>query len=230
MKTLKLFKQIILELAASWRKRLGARLPPLGSRVRVSVPLCGFRGGRNGVWVGFSRDFSRFPLPQISFHHFSTLISSISFHFISPCDGASGVVGRHPCYSWTYNIGASSHLIPRPDLELDTSWGYLFICGVHNTDHFTIKVFHLWCFVLIKFNLQTYNSFFLYANLYRRCSKWPPWAVMQASDRRITDSLTLSHVPGVCRICWHPCSIRWRRIFTLWIGVEYTMAFKWPHK
>ena len=24
----------------------------------------------------------------------------------------------------TYNIGASSHLIPRPDLVLDTSWGY----------------------------------------------------------------------------------------------------------
>ena len=107
--------------AASWRKRLAARLPSLGSRVRVSVPPCGFRGGRNGVWVGFSRGFSRFPLPQLSFHHFSIHISSISFHFISPCDGASGVVGRHPCHSLIYNIGASSHLIPRPDLVLDTS-------------------------------------------------------------------------------------------------------------
>ena len=95
--------------------------------IRVSVTPCGFRGGRNGVWVGFLRGFSRFPLPQISFHHFSTLISSISFHFISPCDGAPGVVGRHPCHSLTYNIGASSHLIPRPDLVLDTSWGYLLI-------------------------------------------------------------------------------------------------------
>ena len=113
--------------AASWRKRLGARLPPLGSRVCVSVSPCGFRGGWNGVWVGFSRGFSSFPLPQISFHHFSTLISSISFHFFHPCDGASAVVSRHPCYSRTYNIGASSHLIPRPDLMLDTSWGYLFI-------------------------------------------------------------------------------------------------------
>ena len=89
-------------------------------------PSCGFRGGRNGVWVGFSRGFSRFPLPPISFHHFSTLISSISFHFIRPCDGESGVVGRHPCYSRTYDVGASSHLIPRPDLVLDTSWGNLF--------------------------------------------------------------------------------------------------------
>ena len=107
--------------AASWRKRLDARLPLLGSRVRVLVPPRGFRGGRNGVWVGFSQGFSRFPLPQVSIHHFSTLISSISFHFIRPCDGASGVVGRHPCYSRIYNIGASSHLIPRPDLVLDTS-------------------------------------------------------------------------------------------------------------
>ena len=106
--------------------RLVARLPPLGSRVRVSVPPCGFRGGRNMVWVGFSRGFSRYSLPHISFHHFSTLISSISFHFTRPCDGASGVVGRHPCYSRIYNIGASPHLIPRPDLVLDTSWGYLF--------------------------------------------------------------------------------------------------------
>ena len=117
-------------MAASWRKRLGARLPPLGSRVRVSVTPCGFRDGRNGDWIGFSRGFSRFPLPQISFHHFSPLISSISFHFISPCDGASGVVGRHPCYSRTYNLGASSLLIPRPDLVLDTSSGYFIYYGI----------------------------------------------------------------------------------------------------
>ena len=125
--------------ATSWHKRLGARLPPLGSRVRVSVTPCGFRGGWNGVWVGFSRGFSRFPLPQISFHLFSTLIASISFHFIRPCDGASGVVGRHSCYPRTYNIGASSHLIPRPDLVLDTSWGYLFIWR-----QYTCRVSAMW--------------------------------------------------------------------------------------
>ena len=39
--------------------------------------LCGFRGGRNGVWVGFSRSVFRTSRPQISFHHFSTLISSV---------------------------------------------------------------------------------------------------------------------------------------------------------
>ena len=28
------------------------------------------------------------------------------------------------------------------------------ICGVHNTDHFSIQVGYLWCFVLMKYNLQ----------------------------------------------------------------------------
>ena len=35
------------------------------------------------------------------------------------------------------------------------------ICGVHNTDHFTIQVVHLWCFVLIKFNFLYFFNFFL---------------------------------------------------------------------
>ena len=34
-----------------WRKRLDACLPPLGSRLRVSVIPCGFHGGQSGVWV-----------------------------------------------------------------------------------------------------------------------------------------------------------------------------------
>ena len=94
--------------AAPWRKRLDAWLPPLGPRVRVSVTTCGFRGERNWVWVGFTRGFSRLL-------RFSTLISFISFHFISPCDSASGVVGRYPFKSLTFRLGASSHHIPRPD-------------------------------------------------------------------------------------------------------------------
>ena len=91
--------------AAPWCKQLDARLPPLGIRVHVSVTPCGFHDGRNGVWVGFSRGFSRFPLPQILFHHFSTLIS---FIFINLCDDASGMA--------CFNIGASSHFIPEPFL------------------------------------------------------------------------------------------------------------------
>ena len=95
--------------------------------VRRSPPTAGVPSSCLGpsMWVSwwtkrglgrFFKGFSRFPLPKISFHHFSTLISSISFHFIRPYDGATGMVGRHPCYSRTYNMGASSHLIPRPDL------------------------------------------------------------------------------------------------------------------
>ena len=109
--------------AASWRKRLAARLPPLGSRVRVSVPQCGFPGGRNEVWVDFLGVSPVFPYHKLHSTIFSTLISSISLHFIRPCDVVTGVVGRHPCYSRTFSIGASVHLIPRPDLVLDTSWG-----------------------------------------------------------------------------------------------------------
>ena len=72
-------------IAASLHKRLGACLPPLGSRVRVLVTPCGFRGGRNGVWVGFSRGFSRF-LPFSPTTNFippflhTHLIHFVSFH------------------------------------------------------------------------------------------------------------------------------------------------------
>ena len=66
---------------SSWRKRLDARLPPLGSRVRVSVPPCGFRGGRNGVWVGFSRVSPVFLYHK--FHSTTSPHSSHPFRFIS---------------------------------------------------------------------------------------------------------------------------------------------------
>ena len=71
---------LLLFRQAPWRKRLDARLPALRSRVRVSVTPCGFRGQRSWVWIAFPPGFSSFVLPQISFHHFSTLISFISFH------------------------------------------------------------------------------------------------------------------------------------------------------
>ena len=95
----------IIYMVAPWRKRLDARLITLGSRVRVSVTQYVFRGGRNGFWIDFSLNFSSFPLSQISFHH-----------FICPCDGASGIIGRHPCYSLTLNKGGfiSSHPLTRP--------------------------------------------------------------------------------------------------------------------
>ena len=64
--------KILLSKAAPCHKQLYARVPSLEFRVRVSNTPCGFRGGRNGVWVDLYQGFSCFSLPQISFHHFST--------------------------------------------------------------------------------------------------------------------------------------------------------------
>ena len=98
---------------------LNTCLPLLRSRICVSATPCGFCGGQNGVWVGFCLGLSVFPchkfLSTIS-PHTSHSFRFISFHFIRPCDGATGVVGRHPSYSLTYNIGdfIASHPSTRP--------------------------------------------------------------------------------------------------------------------
>ena len=71
-----------------------------------------FHGGRNGIWVGFLRISPVYPtknfIPPLLHTH---AIHFVSFHFFSPCNGATGVVGRHRCYSQIFNEGASSHLI-----------------------------------------------------------------------------------------------------------------------
>ena len=107
---------------ALWHKWLDTPFPPLGSWVRVSVTPCGFCDGWNRVWVGFSWGFSHFPLLQISFLHTHRIHF---FHFIHACYGVSGMVSQH-CYSLIFNVGASSHLIPRPGPLSDTSSGYYY--------------------------------------------------------------------------------------------------------
>ena len=119
------------------------RLPPLGFRIRVSVTPCGFRGGWNEVWVGFSRGFSRFPLPQISFHHISTLISFILFRLIS-----FHFIPYHPLLSWCVTCRRPAFLLftdiqqrgfiafhpstqPCVGHELSIFWGITNPC-VHN--------------------------------------------------------------------------------------------------
>ena len=80
-------------LAAPWLGQLDACLHPLVSRVRISVSPYGFRGGRNGVWEVFWCF-----LPFFSTTHFiPPFLHTHLIHFICPCDGASGVVGRHSC-------------------------------------------------------------------------------------------------------------------------------------
>ena len=71
------------KMAAPWRKQLDARLPQLVSRVRASIPPWWVSWWTKGTLGRFFSGFSRFLLPQISFNHFSTITSFISFHFIS---------------------------------------------------------------------------------------------------------------------------------------------------
>ena len=69
----------------------------------IFVTPCGFRGGRNRVWIGFSWGFSSFnPTNFIlsSLHNY--LIHFVSFHFIRTFDGASGIVDQHPCFAKTF--------------------------------------------------------------------------------------------------------------------------------
>ena len=74
--------------------------PSQGSRVRIAVTPRGFRGVRIGIWVDFSRGFTRFPCRK-----FHSTISPHSFHslnFIRPYDGESGLIGRHSGYSQSF--------------------------------------------------------------------------------------------------------------------------------
>ena len=94
--------------------------------VRRSPPTAGVPTSRLGhsMWVSWwtKRGLGRFFMGFLPFSPTTNFIPPfLHTHLIRPCNGASGVVGRHPCYSQTYNLGASSHLILRPDLVSDTS-------------------------------------------------------------------------------------------------------------
>ena len=113
-------RPILKYVAVPLHKRLYARLPPVGSRARVSVTLCGF-----SWWSkrGFGR-FSRVFFSYQKFHFTISPHSSHSFHYITPCDGATGVTGRHPWNLLTFNIGASSHPSTRPCVGHDLRFVY----------------------------------------------------------------------------------------------------------
>ena len=90
--------------------------------VRRTPPIVGISSSRldHSMWVSWWTKCSlgRFFLGFLQFSpikhfippflHFH-VIHLVSYNLISPSDGATGVVSRHPWYSWTYNIGASSH-------------------------------------------------------------------------------------------------------------------------
>ena len=92
----------------------------LAKGVRRSSPTAGIpSGGRNVILVGFLGVSPVSPttnfIPQI--------LHTPLIHFISPCDVAKGVIGRHPCYSLIFNIGTSSDFILRPGPMSGRSWG-----------------------------------------------------------------------------------------------------------
>ena len=114
----------LISKAAPWHKQSSLPTAALGSRVRVPVTPGGVRGGRIKIWVGFFSGFLRYSfttnfIPPFSLAHFSYFVS---FNFIHPCNGATGMLGRHPWYSQIFNVGTSLHLFPRPGPESDTTW------------------------------------------------------------------------------------------------------------
>ena len=103
--------------------------------VRRSPPTAGDPSSRLGhsMWVswwtkrGLGRFFSGF-LPFSPTTNFFSPHSSHPFRFISPAlvmvrqAWSAGILATHGPILWGF-----THLIPRPNLVLETGWGYLFI-------------------------------------------------------------------------------------------------------
>ena len=142
---------ITKSLAASWRKRLGARLPPLGSRVRVSVTPCGFRGVRSGVWVVFIGVSPGFPCHK--FHSSISPHSSHSFSFISSalvmvCQAwSASTLATHGPIIWGF---IASHSSTRPCVGHELR---IFIYNNANPAVHTLNI------IPKKFGTLTVNSF-----------------------------------------------------------------------
>ena len=109
----------------------------LTQAVRRSPPTAGVPSSRLGhsMWVswwtirGLVRFFSRFLQFSPSTNFVPPFLHTHLIHFVSFHQPLWWCVrrGRPTALLLTdLQYGASSHLIPRPDLVLDTSWGYLY--------------------------------------------------------------------------------------------------------
>ena len=125
----------------------------MAQAVRRTPPTAGVPSSRLGhsMWVSWltKRSLGRLfsgilPFsPTINFippFLHTHLIHFVTVHFISPCHGTSGVVGRHLCYSQTSNKGDSSHLIPRFDPVSDTSSYFIMYDNISNELHYLFLV------------------------------------------------------------------------------------------
>ena len=99
---------------APWRKRLVySRLPPQGPEFASRSLRVGFVVDETEyAWVFLAVSPAS---PCHKFNSTISLLSSRSFHFIRfPCAGAAGLVGRHPCYSQSFNSRGSIEPSTRP--------------------------------------------------------------------------------------------------------------------
>ena len=83
------------------------------------------------------------------------LIHFVSFHFISPFDGVIGMIDQHPCNSQTFNVVASSQLIPRPGSVSDMSCGDNLACFAYlfykiRSSYFVTNRLTKICFMLVR--------------------------------------------------------------------------------
>ena len=119
-----------------------ARIPPLGSGGLALVTPCGLRGGRNSLCTFFSALHPFSPatnfIPPFLHAHF---IHFVPFYFISSCGAATCMDGRHPCYSQTFNIGDSLHLIPRTGPGVGYELRKVFVQECSPMGKFRSKIF-----------------------------------------------------------------------------------------
>ena len=152
-----------------WRKRLVVLLPPLGSRVCVSVNPCGIHGGRNGGWVDFLGIS-----PLITYQEFHSTISPhsshscrfISFHLSLEMvrQAFSAVILAIHTHS---NTGTSSHLIPRSLGRFSRGFSCFNLPGItystisqHLSHSCSFISFHLslrWCVMLSRLSFSLFT-------------------------------------------------------------------------
>ena len=104
----------------------------MAQAVRRSPPIAGVLSSRLGhaMWISWwtKRGLGRFfrgVSPVFPYHKSHSTISPRSSHPFRFCSSALVMVHQAWSASTLATHGPSSHLIPRPDLVLDTSWGYL---------------------------------------------------------------------------------------------------------
>ena len=101
--------------------------------IRCLPPTAGVPSSRlnHSMWASWTKSslcrfFSGFLTFSPTTNFIPPFFHTHLFRFIRPCDGASGLIRRHPYCSQTFNKEASSHLSTRPYIGHE-----LRICSAH---------------------------------------------------------------------------------------------------